>query len=42
MDMQKQDRRIRKTQRLLKESLLELMEKKDIKKHFRKGYYGTG
>lgn len=31
MDMQKQDRRIRKTQRLLKESLLELMEKKDIK-----------
>ena len=31
MDMQKQDRRIRKTQRLLKESLLELMEKKDFK-----------
>lgn len=31
MDKQKQDRRIRKTQRLLKESLLELMEKKDIK-----------
>ncbi len=31
MDTQKQDRRIRKTQRLLKESLLELMEKKDIK-----------
>nr|WP_314461191.1 TetR-like C-terminal domain-containing protein [uncultured Clostridium sp.] len=31
MDMQKQDRRIRKTQRLLKDSLLELMEKKDIK-----------
>jgi len=31
MDMQRQDRRIRKTQRLLKESLLELMEKKDFK-----------
>ncbi|MDK2966966.1 MULTISPECIES: TetR-like C-terminal domain-containing protein [Lacrimispora] len=31
MDMQKQDRRIRKTQKLLKESLLELMEKKDFK-----------
>ena len=31
MDMQKQDRRIRKTQRLLKESLLELMERKDFK-----------
>ncbi|MDF2887406.1 MAG: transcriptional regulator, TetR family [Lacrimispora sp.] len=31
MDMQKQDRRIRKTQRLLKKSLLELMEKKDFK-----------
>lgn len=31
MNVQKQDRRIRKTQRLLKESLLELMEKKDFK-----------
>lgn len=31
MEMQKQDRRIRKTQKLLKESLLELMENKDFK-----------
>ncbi|ADL04420.1 TetR/AcrR family transcriptional regulator [Lacrimispora saccharolytica] len=31
MEMQKQDRRIRKTQKLLKESLLELMVKKDFK-----------
>ncbi len=31
MEMQKQDRRIRKTQKLLKVSLLELMEKKDFK-----------
>ncbi|MBE7722172.1 TetR/AcrR family transcriptional regulator [Lacrimispora indolis] len=31
METQKQDRRIRKTQKLLKESLLELMEKKDFK-----------
>lgn len=31
MNVQKQDRRIRKTQKLLKESLLELMEKKEFK-----------
>ena len=31
MELQKQDRRIRRTQKLLKESLLELMEQKDFK-----------
>ncbi|HBG11611.1 MAG TPA: TetR/AcrR family transcriptional regulator, partial [Clostridium sp.] len=30
METQKQDRRIRKTQKVLKESLLELMEKKEF------------